>query len=118
MPGNFTLKDHAGLNGPMGSLFTELRSRILAVGPNVSMSVLKGYIAFVHTYHFVDVLPRKRSLRVLLNVPFQMLNDPESRCEDIGGTFGPFEAEFSLTESADLGYCMNLVRQAYERGAT
>ena len=115
MPGSFTLADHPALSGPMGPLFEQLRERVVALGPSISMSIFKGYIAFVHTGHFCDVLPRKRYLRVLLNSPYGFLDDPENACKDISGTFGPFEMEFDLASLDEMDYCVGLVRQAYMR---
>ncbi|MHB1038314.1 MAG: DUF5655 domain-containing protein [Pirellulales bacterium] len=102
----------------MGPVFDALRSETLKLGPLVHMSILKSYIAFVYAdNHFVDVIPRKRSIRVLLNVARGFLSDPETQCKDISGTFGPFEYEYSLQSLAQIPYCMSLVRQAYERNA-
>jgi predicted transport protein len=41
-----------------------------------------------------------------------MIDDPQDRCKDISGTFGPFEYEFSVTSAEDLDYAMLLVEQA------
>jgi len=115
--GSYTLADHPGLDGPMGPLFEELRKRVLAIAPEISMRIFKGYIAFVYAYHFVDILPRKKALKVRFCMPFSKIIDPQHVCNDITGTFGPFGAEFLLSSPSQLDYCLTLVRQAYEHEA-
>ena len=115
MPAPYTLADHPYLPGPLAELFEQLRQRIFELDPNISIDVYKGYIAFVYVNHFVDVLTRSRSLRVLLGVPFNLLDDPRRACTNLKGTWGYFESEFVLTSPAQLAYCMALVQQAFIR---
>ena len=111
----YSLADHPNLQGPLRVLFDELKKRIMDLDHTVSMKVFKGYIAFSYNNHFVDVLTRKRSLRVLLSIPINILDDPEHLCNDLQGAWDTFEAEFVLASPDQLDYCMHLIEQAYVR---
>jgi len=121
----YTLDDHAYLAGAMRDLFEQFRHRVLALGPDVAMHVLKMYIAFKVTDadgqvaqggNFVDVVAQASRLRLSLNMSFNDLRDPRGIAIDVTnkGRWGNGDVEVGLTSSEHLDYVMSLVRQAYE----
>lgn len=115
----YTLADHAQLaeDAPMYGLFQQLRKEVMALDPSVTEDILKLYVAFKAETNFVDVVPQKSRLRLLLNIPFHELNDPRNIARDVSslGRWGNGDCEIGLTDSSELPYVMGLIRQGLER---
>ena len=111
----FGYADHKHLQGPILGLYEQLRNRVLEVGPDVREHVLKYYIAFKADTNFVDVVVRSKKLRCILNMPFEAVQDPEGRCDDVShlGLWGNGNVRFYVHGEADLDYALFLIRQAY-----
>jgi len=112
----YTLADHPKLKGEMLDLFMLLRNRILALGPEMMEHVLKLYIAFKSETNVVDVVPRKKKLRLTLNMDFGDINDPNSLCRDVTGKgqWGNGNIQVRLHSTDQLNDVMFLVKQAYD----
>ena len=117
--GNYDLSDHPNLasDAPMRALFDALRTKILALDPNVTEEVLKLYIAFKAETNFVDVVPQKSRLRLSLNMAFHHLIDPQKKAKDTTniGRWGNGDVEVGLSRNDELPYVMGLIRQAFEK---
>ena len=116
----FTLDDHPHqrAGAPMHPLFNALRQQILALDPSVTLSFRRHYIAFkVGGKNFVDCEVQKKRIRVVLNLRFRELADPEGLAEDITnlGRWGNGDAEISIDHQQGLRYAMFLIRQAFDR---
>ena len=114
----YTIDDHEHLRGgPMRGLFDAFRKEVLAFDPCVTEEFLKNYVAYKAERNFVDMQPRKKELRLALNMRFPEINDPRGLCEDKSavGRWGNGEIELSLTSLDKLPYVMGLVRQSLER---
>jgi predicted transport protein len=79
----------------------------------------KLYIAYKNTTNFVDIEPQKKRLRLNLNMDFDEIKDPESKCKDVTdlGTWGNGNVEFSVFENKDIDYAMFLIEQSYHKHA-
>jgi uncharacterized protein with ParB-like and HNH nuclease domain/predicted transport protein len=114
----YTLEDHPQLAAPVQrELFEALRKEILTLDPNVTMEVLKLYIAFKAETNFVDIVPKTKGLVLSLNVAFGEIQDPEGRCEDVTdrGRWGNGDVRMTVASKADIPYAIGLVRQSLEK---
>lgn len=117
-PQQYTIDDHPYLAaGPMRGLFDTLRKAILALDACVTEEFLKLYVAYKAETNFVDIVPQVKGLRLLLNMPFNEIDDPRGKCEDISdrGRWGNGDVKVSLYSLDDLPYVMGLVRQSFDR---
>jgi predicted transport protein len=97
-------------------LFQLLQDQILGLDPSIHEEWKRIYVAFKSTTNVVDVMPRKRGLRLIMNLPFGQLNDPQHVCEDITGTnhWGNGDVKLHFTSPDQLEYIMFLIRQSIE----
>lgn len=118
-PANYKIEDHPYLDttGPMRPLFDEFRTRVLSLDSCVSEEILKRYIAFKAETNFVDVVPLRSRLSLVLNMKFHELHDPKGIAKDVTnlGRWGNGDVEIGITDVHDLPYAVGLVRQAFER---
>jgi uncharacterized protein with ParB-like and HNH nuclease domain/predicted transport protein len=104
-------------------LFDMLRPQVLAIGDDVvELCGAKSVTYRVYDF-FVEVLPRKRHLLLVLNLDFEECNDPTQRAFDAteyafitnasesGGT------GFSLEDGLQIASAVSVIRQAYEKVA-
>ena len=100
----WTLADHHHLIGEMMELFQQLQRRILNLDTSVSERITRYYIGYGMNTTFVTIFSQARLLRLLLNLPFSDLNDPQATCRDLSHTdhhqLG--DIEVSLSYAADL----------------
>ena len=71
-PSSYTLDDHPNLapSSPMRPVFDHFRKSVLALDPGISEEFLKIYVAYKAETNFVDVVPQKSRLRLVLNLRF------------------------------------------------
>ncbi|MAY25640.1 MAG: hypothetical protein CMK02_04995 [Polycyclovorans sp.] len=116
---SYDLTHHPQLatGSPMRVLFESLRKEVMALDPGVTEEVLKLYVAFKAETNFVDVVPQKSRLLLILNLAFHELHDPRGLARDITnlGRWGNGDVEVGLNAAAELPYVMGLVRQAFEK---
>lgn len=112
----YTLADHPHLAGAVGDLFEQFRRRVLNLDASVTEEVLKYYIAFKTATNFVDVVSQKRRLLLVLNMPFDQVNDPKGLCRDVSGLgrWGNGDVEVRLSSPEQLDDVMALVQQSFE----
>jgi uncharacterized protein with ParB-like and HNH nuclease domain/predicted transport protein len=118
--GQYTVENFSrSLQGEMLVLFNHLRIRILNIDSSVREEYKKLYIAYKNTTNFVDIEPQKKRLRLNLNMDFDEIKDPESKCKDVTdlGTWGNGNVEFSVFENKDIDYAMFLIEQSYHKHA-
>ena len=118
-PAGYTLDDHLYLaeDSPMRPLFETFRKEVMALDSCVSEEMLKLYVAYKAETNFVDVVPQKSRLRLLLNLHFHELHDPRGLAKDVTnlGRWGNGDVEVFLSTPDELPYVMGLVRQAFEK---
>ena len=118
-PADYTLDDHPHLapGSPIWPVFDMFRKAVLALDPGISEEFLKLYVAYKAETNFVDVVPQKSQLRLLLNLRFHELHDPKGLARDVTnlGRWGNGDAEVGLNSQEGLPYVMGLVRQAFEK---
>lgn len=115
----YTINDYKYLaeEGPSSELFEDLRREVRALDPGVTEVFLKTVIAYKAETNFVDVIPQAKALKLILNLSFHELQDPEKMARDVAeiGSLGTGDVEVHLRDSTQLPYIMGLVRQAFEK---
>lgn len=114
----YSREDHPHLQTDLGrELFDAFRHEVLALDSVVYEEYLKLYVAYKAETNFVDVVPQAKRLRLLLNMPFADITDPQGLCKDLTGLgrWGNGDVEIGFTSLKDLPYVMGLVRQSFER---
>lgn len=114
---NYTLDDFAdSLKGDTGVLYREIRKRILNMDSSIKEEFTKTYIAYKNATNFVDIIPQKNRLRLVLNMPFEDINDPKHLCRDLTaiGHHRNGDVEIGLSSLDELEYVSFLVRQSFE----
>lgn len=114
----YTVEDHKYLTemDPMRPLFDELRKRILNIDSSVREESQKMYIAYKSLTNFVDIIPQKRALRLLLNIPFDKIKDSQEKCRDVTGKgkWGIGDTEVKISSPEELDYVLSLIKQAFD----
>ncbi|WP_025680634.1 DUF262 and DUF1524 domain-containing protein [Paenibacillus massiliensis] len=114
----YSMADHAeNLQGKILDIFGELRKRICNLDSSVREEFKKPYIAYKTTTNFVDIVPQTSKLRVILNLAFQEIDDPEGICLDVTdkGRVGNGDVEINVTSMDEIGYAMFLIKQSFEK---
>ncbi len=112
----YTLEHFEYLNGYSFELFELLRKQILNLDPSVREEPKKLYIAYKTTTNFVDIIPQKSKLLLVLNIPFDALNDPNNICRNIAklGRWGNGEVEMSFSSANQVDYAIFLIKQSFD----
>jgi len=105
------------------ALFDLLRPQILALGEDViELCGAKSVTYRVYDF-FVEVIPRKRRVSLILNLDFEECDDPTQRAFDATEyAFITHASEtggvlFSLEDTSHIAPAVHVVRQAYEKVA-
>lgn len=113
--------DNLDFNAEARVLFDALRPQIMTLGEDViELCGPKSVSYCVHDF-FVEVLPRKRSLLLNLNLDFDDCDDPTQRAKDAAEyTFVTNASRnggvlFRIESNAHIAPGVHLVRQAYEK---
>ncbi len=105
------------------ALFDLLRPQVLALGEDViELCNAKSVTYRVYDF-FVEVIPRKWRLSLIMNLDFEECEDPTQRAFDATeNAFIVHASEsggvlFSLEDSAQIAPAVHIIRQAYEKVA-
>jgi uncharacterized protein with ParB-like and HNH nuclease domain/predicted transport protein len=113
----YTLADHPNLDGPMKDVFEQLRKRILNIDSSVREEIKKLYIAYKTDTNFVDIIPQKRRLLVVLNMDFNEVIDPKHMSIDITGKgkWGNGNVMVPVSSISHLDDVMLLIKQSFDK---
>jgi predicted transport protein len=104
-------------------LFDQLRAQILALGDDIIQLAGPNTITYRVLDFFVEVIPRKRRLALVLNLDFDEADDPSQRAIDATERAFIIHATetggvlFRVAQAEHIGPAMHLVRQAYDKGS-
>jgi predicted transport protein len=105
------------------AIFDVLRPQILGIGDDV-IELFSAKSATYRVYDFfVEVIPRKQRLSLLLNIDFSEVDDPSEKASDASeNAFIIYASEeggvlFSLEDDSEIPAALHVIRQAYERVA-
>jgi predicted transport protein len=103
------------------TLFDELRKRILALGDDIIELAGPNTVTYRVFDFFVQVIPRKRHLTLILNLDFAEADDPSQRAMDATERAFIVHATesggilFRIEDTEHIDQSMHLIRQAYEK---
>ncbi len=105
------------LQGEILDLFDAIRKQLLNLDLSVVEEFKKRYVAYKTTTNFVDIVPQRSRLLLLLNMGFEEINDPKGLCRDVSnvGHWGNGDVEVSFSSLARINDVMFLVRQAFNK---
>lgn len=114
----YTLIDFEELNNRTitRQLFDTLNILILKLDSTVDQVINKQYITYKKNKNFVEIIPLKTGLRLLLDIPLTELTDTRDSCEDVSnkGRWGTGLTRVYLKDEQDVNYIMDLIKQSYE----
>lgn len=115
--------EHLEFDQDAKRLFDSLRPALMALGEDiVELCGPKSVTYRVYDF-FLEVLPRKRRLLLILNLDFEEVDDPSGLAEDSTKfAFITHASEnggvlFSLVEPSQIFSAIHVIRQAYEKVA-
>jgi predicted transport protein len=113
----YTLTDHPHLTGEVLELFQLFRKRVLNLDSSVREEILKYYIAYKTSTNFVDVVPKKGNLLLVLNMEFDEVVDLKGLCKNVTGVgkWGNGDVQVILDSADKLDDIMALVKQSFEK---
>jgi predicted transport protein/RecB family endonuclease NucS len=115
-----TVEDHLkSASPPTQELFASIKEEITALDESIIEEAKAKYIAYKLTTNFCDIVVYKDSLKIFLNVPSGMLQDPASLARDLTkpkaiGHWGNGDYEIKLERKEDIKKVMDLIQQSYE----
>ncbi|HAZ63981.1 MAG TPA: hypothetical protein DCZ72_10285 [Armatimonadetes bacterium] len=112
----YTFESYAGMDGPIGTVVRELDARLLSHFVGLRREPLKQYIAYKLQTNVVDVQVQKKSAKLSLNMPFDVIDDPLGLCRDVRniGRNGNGEIQIQIRSAAQLDDVMDLIQQSYD----
>lgn len=111
----YTVADHSLLKGHVLALFEALRTRILNLDSSVVERILKSYIVYRISTNFVDVIPREDRLKLVFNMDYSDIDDPDGLCFEHDSTRYTGNGGVAMHISAldQIDYALFLVRQSF-----
>jgi uncharacterized protein with ParB-like and HNH nuclease domain/predicted transport protein len=103
------------------ALFALLRPQIVSLGDDVIELCGARSVTYRVYDFFVEVIPRKRRLLLVLNLDYEECDDPTQRAQDATeNAFIPNASEsggvlFKIKNETHVGPAVHLIRQAYEK---
>jgi uncharacterized protein with ParB-like and HNH nuclease domain/predicted transport protein len=103
------------------ALFALLRPQIVSLGDDVIELCGERSVTYRVYDFFVEVIPRKRRLLLVLNLEYEECDDPTQRAQDATeNAFIPNASEsggvlFKIKNETHIGPAVHLIRQAYEK---
>ena len=115
-PNIYTIEQYEYLRGNIFDLYKSLEQRILNIDSSVYHEFKKLYIAFKSSTNFIDVIPQKARLLLMLNLPFSDIIDPKGICRDVTGLgrWGNGDVEVSISNINELDDVMTLIQQSFD----
>jgi len=97
--------------------FEAFRKQVLGLDPCVSKRFLKLHVVYKAETNFVDVIPQKKRMILMLNMAFPEIADPENICRYASGVgrWGSGDVEVGLASLDEVPCAIGLVRQSLEK---
>ena len=97
-------------------LFEKLDEQIMALSPEVRREYTKLYIAYKYDTNFVDVVVQKDGLKLMVNMDYSEIDDPQNLCKDFTdtGAWGNGNAGLFFDSLGNLDAVMYIIKQSFE----
>lgn len=98
-------------------LLDALRSAIAGKYPDVVENQRKQVVVFRKRRRIICVIPQRNRLKLVLNLRFAEVDDPQGLCQDLTGIghWGTGDVGVMLNDAAECESIMPLIRQAYDK---
>jgi predicted transport protein len=100
------------------NLFFDLRSGILKLGDDVREKVGGWYCDYRKSSTFATVVPQSKNNRLLIYIKMgdKTIEDPQKLTSPIPPSYGygKLNTQFKVSKISQLGYAMQLIKQAYD----
>jgi predicted transport protein len=113
--------DGLELDSDTQGLFRELSNQIHALGADIIQLPGENTVTYRVFDFFVEIIPRKKRLTLLLNLDFDETDDPSERASDATERAFIIHATetggvlFRVSKAEDIAPAIHVIRQAYER---
>ena len=100
----------------VGGLYDELKNKVLALYPDLTINPLKHYVGFKKgkKHNVISVWPKEKSLEVVLNAKLGTLNDPNELAYDISNRrWTSAQYAFRYDDDIDKDVALDLIKQTY-----
>ena len=99
--------------------YNNLKNKILTIDKNIKIIPQKRHIAYkINNKNFVDIVLRKSTIDLYLNMKKGELNDIQNITEDVSnvGKWGNGDYRIKINENSnvDINYIFSLIKQSYE----
>ncbi|MBC5627247.1 hypothetical protein H8S10_17830 [Clostridium sp. NSJ-49] len=101
----------------LAELYNQIKEYILALDSGIRVRYTKVYIGFtLNNKNIIDILPRKKSLKIWLNCKWGNIDDPKMIFRDVSniGHLGNGDYETSISNDEDIEYIFSLIKQVYK----
>ena len=106
------------LQGPLASLYGEVRHHLLSLGDDVQEKTLQRYVAFKRIKNFacLEVYPSLNVVRICVKVDPKSIELEEGFTRDVSeiGHYGTGDLEISVASLADLERAKGLIQRSYD----
>ncbi len=112
---SFTEEEHINrVPDDIAELYTQFKSAILNLNPDIEVQPKKDYIAFKKGSNITDISLLKKHLKMWINLKKGKLDDPKKITRDVSeiGHWGNGDYELIMEDDGNLEYIMSLVKQA------
>ena len=99
-------------------LYEQIKGRILSMDDNITIQPKKQTIGFnIHKNIFCDIVLRKNSLDILLNLKKGDLQDSKNIAKDISGIghWGNGSYRIKISDNEDINYILSLINQSLKK---
>jgi len=100
------------------NLFFDLRNSVLGLGDDVREKVGGWYCDYRKSSTFATVSPQSKNNRLLIYIKMgdKTIEDPQKLTSPIPSSYGygKLNTQFEVSETSQLGYAMQLIKQAYD----
>lgn len=112
----YTLESYQHLQGEMLLLYEELHNKILDLDTSIRREFKKEWIAYKTSTNFVDIIPQKRRLQLVINMKFDEIDDPKDVCENVTDKnhWGNGDARFNISTPQEIENAMYLILQSFQ----
>jgi len=112
--------DDLGMDAVAKALFDNLRPQLQALGGDVVELCTPASVTYRVYDFFVEVIPRRHRLTLLINLAFEDCNDPSGKAHNAAEAAFVINATenggvlYTIKDVADIPLAINIARQAYE----
>lgn len=114
---NYTIDSYEYFSIESKQLYDELNKRILNISSEVKREFKKLYIAYKFDTNFVDIIPLKSKLTLVVNMKYNEVSDPYNICVDITrkGSWGNGDIEIAFDNINEIDKVMDIIKQAFQK---